>query len=57
MKATKFTYTQIMSILKKAQSSTPLATLFRENGMSNTTFYKLYAQYGGMDSIVEKARG
>ncbi len=50
MKTSKFTDSQIMSILKQAESSTPVATLCREHGMSNATFYKWRAKYGGMDA-------
>ncbi len=39
-----------MSILKQAESGTPVVTLCREHGMSNTTFYKWRAKYGGMDA-------
>ncbi len=40
MKTSKFTDSQIMSILKQAESGTPVATLCREHGLSNATFYK-----------------
>lgn len=50
MKTSKFTDSQIMSILKQAESCTPVATLCREHGMSNATFYKWRAKYGGMDT-------
>lgn len=39
-----------MSILKQAESGTLVATLCREHGMSNATFYKWRAKYGGMDT-------
>jgi len=50
MKASKFTDSQIMSILKQAESGTPVVALCREHGMSNATFYKWRAKYGGMDT-------
>ena len=50
MKTSKFTDSQIMSILKQTESGTPVATLCREHGMSNATFYKWRAKYGGMDA-------
>lgn len=50
MKTPKFTDSQIMSILKQAESGTSIATLCREHGMSNATFYKWRAKYGGMDA-------
>ena len=50
MKTSKFTDSQIMSILKQAESGTPVAALCREHGMSNDTFYKRRAKNGGMDT-------
>lgn len=50
MKTSKFTDSQIMSILKQAESGTPVAALCREHDMSNATFYKWRAKYGGMDT-------
>jgi putative transposase len=52
MKTSKFTDSQIMSILKQAESGTPVTTLCREHGMSNATFYKWRAKYGGMDALI-----
>lgn len=39
-----------MAILKQAESGTPVPELCREHGMSNATFYKWRAKYGGMDA-------
>lgn len=50
MKTSKFTDSQIIAILKQAESGTPVAALCREHGMSNATFYKWRAKYGGMDT-------
>ena len=50
MKTSKFTDSQIMSILNQAEAGTPVAALCREHGMSNATFYKWRARYGGMDT-------
>jgi putative transposase len=50
MKTSKFTDSQIMSISKQADSGTPVVALCREHGMSNATFYKWRAKYGGMDA-------
>ena len=50
MKTSKFTNSQIMSILKQAESGTPIAALCREHSMSNATFYKWRAKYGCMDT-------
>lgn len=46
MKTSKFTNSQIISILKQAEYGTPVAILCREHGMSNATFYKWRAKYG-----------
>ncbi len=39
-----------MAILKQAETGTPVPELCREHGMSNATFYKWRAKYGGMDA-------
>ncbi|GLY60745.1 hypothetical protein Pcaca05_16020 [Pectobacterium carotovorum subsp. carotovorum] len=43
MKKSRFTDSQIMSILKQAEARTPVAELCREHGMSNVSFYKWQA--------------
>jgi putative transposase len=50
MKRSRFSDSQIMAILKQAESGTPVPELCREHGMSNATFYKWRAKYGGMDA-------
>ena len=50
MKKSRFTDSQIMSILKQAEAGTPVPDLCREHGMSSATFYKWRAKYGGMDA-------
>ena len=50
MKTSRYTDSQIMAILKQAESGIPAAQLCREHGMSNATFYKWRAKYGGMDA-------
>ena len=52
MKISKFTDSQIMAILKQAESGIPVTALCREHGMSNATFYKWRAKYGGMDTAL-----
>jgi len=39
-----------MVILKQADSGVPIPELFREHGMSNSSFYKWRTKYGGMDA-------
>ena len=50
MKKSRFTDSQIISILKQAQAGTAVPDLCREHGMSSATFYKWRAKYGGMDT-------
>lgn len=50
MKMSRFTDSQILSILKQAESGSPVVTLLREHGISNATFYKWRAKYGCMDA-------
>jgi putative transposase len=41
---------QIIGILKEAESGIPVPELCRKHGMGNSTFYKWRAKYGGMDA-------
>jgi len=50
MKKSKYSDAQILSILKQAEAGTPVPELCREHGMSNASFYKWRARYGGMDA-------
>ena len=50
MKTSRYTDSQILNILKQAENGTPVVQLCREHGMSNATFYKWRAKYGGMDA-------
>ena len=50
MKKAHFTDSQIMAILKKADSGVAIPELCREQGMSNSSFYKWRTKYGGMDA-------
>jgi putative transposase len=54
MKKSRFTDSQIMAILKQAESGVPVSELCREHGMSSATFYKWRAKYGGMDVSMMK---
>ena len=49
MKTGRYSDAQIMGILKQAESGVPVSELCREHGMSNASFYKWRAKYGGMD--------
>ena len=47
MRKSKFTETQIVGILKDAESGVPVADLLRKLGVSRTTFFKWRSKYGG----------
>ena len=50
MKRSKYSESQIMAILKQAEIGAPIPDLCREHNISNSTFYKWRAKYGGMDA-------
>jgi putative transposase len=50
MKQLKYSESQILAILRQAEGGVPVAQLCREHGMSNASFYKWRAKYGGMDA-------
>jgi len=50
MKMSRFSDSQIMQILKLAESGSPVPALCREYGMSSATFYKWRAKFSGMDA-------
>jgi len=49
MKRSRYSDSQIINILNQAEAGTPVAELCREHGMSDATFYKWRAKFGGMD--------
>ena len=50
MKMTRYSEPQILAILRQAEGGVPVGELCREHGMSNASFYKWRAKYGGMDA-------
>ena len=50
MKTSRFTESQILSILKQAENGVAVSELCREHGMSSASFYKWRAKYGGLDA-------
>ena len=50
MKTYRFADSQIIAILQQAEAGSPVPELRRELGISNATFYKWRAKYGGMDA-------
>ena len=54
MRKSRYTDSQILSILKQSDAGTPVAELCREYGMSSATFYKWRSKFGGMDASLMK---
>lgn len=50
MKTSRFTETQILGILKQSAGGISVPELCRQHGMSDASFYKWRAKYGGMDA-------
>ena len=49
MRKSRFTDSQIMAVLKRAEGGEVVPALCRETGVSTVTFYKWRAKFGGMD--------
>jgi putative transposase len=49
MRKSRFSEEQIISILKHVELGRPLADICREYGISDATFYRWKAQYGGLE--------
>ena len=54
MKKSRYSESQIFQILKEAETGIPIADLCRKHGMSNASFYKWRAKFGGMDASAMK---
>ena len=54
MKKSRYSDSQILSILKQAESGIPVADLCREHGMSTAMFYRWRSKFGGMDLSLMK---
>ena len=50
MKPSRYSEPHILSILKQAEGGLCVAELCRQHGMSDASFYKWRAKYGGMDA-------
>ena len=49
MKKSRFSEEQIIGILKQAENGRSVAELVRENGITETTFYRWRRKFGGME--------
>lgn len=47
MRKSKFSETQIVAMLKDAESGVPVSDLLRKHGVSKATFFKWRSKYGG----------
>lgn len=50
MRASRFTETQIVAILKEADSGMLVKDVCRKHGISDATYYKWKSKYGGMQA-------
>lgn len=50
MKRTRFSETQIVSILKEADAGVKVKDLCRKHGISDATYYNWKSKYGGMEA-------
>ncbi len=54
MRKSRYTDSQILSILKQSEAGMPVPELCREHGMSSALFYRWRAKFGGMDASLMK---
>lgn len=50
MKKSRFTETQIVSILKMTDAGMPVKEVCRKHGISEPTYYNWKSKYGGMEA-------
>lgn len=49
MKRKRYTEEQIIGVLKESESGIPVSELCRKHGISDASFYKWRAKFGGME--------
>ena len=55
MRKSRFSDEQVIAILREQEAGRPTAEVCRKHGVSNATFYKWKAKFGGME--VSEAKG
>jgi len=50
MKKSRFTESEIVSILKQADAGLPVKDICRQAGISSATYYQWKSKYGGMEA-------
>jgi putative transposase len=50
MKKSRFSESQIVSILKESEGGIPIADILRTHGISQGTFYKWRSKYSGLEA-------